>query len=542
MKERVEMVPDGHPSESACAGRSRREFLRDAVAAGGVLIGGPALLAGSAQASAAAATAAAKPKLGGDLRVGVSGGGSQDILDAHTWSTQIDGARVAQLYDFLAIRDHHFRLVPMLGTEFTPNAARTDMVVKLRPDVVFHNGKAMTSEDVVFTFNRILDPKVGAGGLGLIKPVIGQVEAVDRLTVRFTFKFPFNDFEDMVGDLSWGIVPVGYDPKRPIGTGPFKYQSFTPGQQSVFVRNENYWGTGVDGTHLPYVDSVTIVDLSDETARFNALVSGAVDAIDSLPYALLPVTRQNSNLEPLISETGNWYPITMRVDQPPFTDPRVRQAMKWIVDRPQMIKEAYAGQARLANDLFSNNDLLYDHALPQREQDIEKAKFLLKQAGHENLTLNLVTAPIENGVLESSVVFAAQAKAAGVNVQLTKLDNTTFYGPQYLKRTFSVDWWSTNSWIVNVAYTCGPDATYNETHYSDAKFNRWYGELLAAKDESLQKEIAAEMQAQLYDDGGWIFAGFPNNIDAYSRKVTGFVPDPSGYNLSYWGFKDVWFV
>src|SRR5262249_34047888 len=210
---------------------------------------------------------------------------------------------------------------------------------------------------------------------------------------------------------------------------PLTYQTFNPGQQSVFSRHKNYWDSP-----KPYVDSVAIIDLTDDSARVNALVSGAVDAIDSVPYALIPSVQANSNLQVLISQTGNWYPITMRVDSAPFNDARVRQAFKWIVDRPQMIKEAYGNQARLGNDLFAIDDPVYAHQLLQREQDIEKAKFLLKQAGHDGLTVNLVTAPIENGVVESCVVFAQQAKAAGVNVQLTKLDNTTFYSNQYLQR------------------------------------------------------------------------------------------------------------
>ena len=109
---------------------------------------------------------------GGTLRVGVSGGGSDDILDAHTWSTQIDGARVCQLYDWLATRDPEFKLVPMLGTEFTPNATGDETIVKLRPGVTFHNGKPLTAADVVFTFHRILDPKVGASGHALISSVL----------------------------------------------------------------------------------------------------------------------------------------------------------------------------------------------------------------------------------------------------------------------------------------------------------------------------------------------------------------------------------
>ena len=310
----------------------------------------------------------------------------------------------------------------------------------------------------------------------------------------------------------------------------------------MFTRYDGYWDSGSSGVKLPYLDSVTIVDLSDDSARVNALLSGAVDAIDSVPYALLPVVQKSASVNALISETGNWYPITMRVDRAPFNDPRVRQAFRWLIDRPALIRQAYAGQARLGNDLYAIDDPLYDHSLQQREQDIDRAKSLLKAAGHENLTVNLVTAPIENGVLESCVVFAAQAKAAGVNVVLSKLDNTTFYNSQYLQRTFSVDWWDTESFLAGTAYTCVPGAAFNETHFNDPAFTKLYFEALAARSLPLQKEIAAKMQQILWADGGEIIPGFLNNIDGYSKKVTGFVPDRSGFNLSYWGFKNVWFV
>jgi peptide/nickel transport system substrate-binding protein len=525
------------------SGRSRRAFLREAATASGALVAGPAFLAAcdvGGEDSASKTTAAANPKRGGALRIGVSGGGGSDTLHVYRGATNADSARLVQMYEWLAERDHDYKLKPFLGTEFTPNAAGDEMTVKLRQGVTFHNGKPFTAEDVIFSFKMLLDPKVRAGLQSLYAPFLDPsgMEALDTHTVRFKFKRPFNDFMDFVAVApNAGIVPVGYDPNNPVGTGPFKLESFTPGQQSVFTRNEDYWGEG------PYVDSVTIINLTDEAARVNALVSGAVDAIDSVPFPLLPSVQSNSNLVPLISKTGNWYPITMRVDRAPFNDVRVRQAFRLIVDRPEVVQRAYGGQAQLGNDLFSQPaDPLYNHDLPQRVQDIEQAKFLLKQAGQEGLTVQLVTAPIQNGVVNSCVVFAEQAKEAGVNVQLTKLDNTTFYNDQYLQRTFSVDWWTTNSFLVTCAYSCVPDAVFNDTHWDDPQFTKLYYEVLATQDPELKQEIANEMQKQLWNEGGELIPGLPNGIDAFSKKVTGFVPDRSGIALSGYRFKQVSFV
>ncbi len=529
--------------ESRFGGVSRRRFIRDAFATGGALAGGSALLAACGNSSAStnatsAATTVGTPKMGGAMRLGVSGGSSKDTLDPHTWAQQIDGARVCQLYEWLAYRDADYVLRPMLGVEFIPNKNADQMLVKLRPGVTFHSGKPLTADDVVFSFERMMNPNVGAAEYGQFISVIKKVEAVDSGTVRFTFKFPFSQLEDFAGSSSAGIIPVGWTENKPDGTGPFKFQSFTPGQQSVFVRNDHYWDHP-----KPYVDSVTIIDLTDDAARVNALVSGAVDAIDSVPYVLLPSVQANTNLHALISETGNWYPLTMRVDKAPFNDPRVRQAMRWLIDRNQMLNDAYGGHARIGNDLFAIDDPLYDHSIEQREQDIDKAKFLLKQAGHGNgLTVNLVTAPIENGVVQSCVVFAQQAKAAGVNVVLTKLDTTTFFDNQYMQRTFSVDWWDAESFLSGTAYTQLPFSHFNETHYDNPQFTKWYYDAVATTDFSLQKEIAAKMQQQLWLDGGEIIVAFADNVDAYSRKVTGFIPNKTGFNLNYWGVKDAWFV
>jgi peptide/nickel transport system substrate-binding protein len=544
MKE-CEMGPEDRGSGFYEGGTSRRRFFRNAFAAGGVLAGGSALIAacGGTSSSSTASGAAApaivgKPKMGGAMRLGVSGGSSKDTLDPHTWAQQIDGARVCQLYDFLAYRDPDYVLKPMLGVEFTPNASQDQMLVKLRPGVTFHSGKPLTADDVVFSFERVMNPNVGAAEYGQFTSIIKRVEAVDSGTVRFTFKFPFNQLEDFAGSSSMGIIPVGWTEDKPDGTGPFKFQSFTPGQQSVFVRNENYWDHP-----KPYVDSVTIIDLVDDSARVNALVSGAVDAIDSVPYSLLPSVQQNSNLHALVSETGNWYPLTMRVDRPPFSDPRVRQAMRWLIDRNQMLSDAYGGHARKGNDLYAIDDPLYDHSIQQREQDIDKAKFLLKQAGYgDGLTVNLVTAPIENGVVQSSVVFAQQAKAAGVNVNLTKLDTTTFYNNQYMQRTFSVDWWDAESCLSGTADTQQPTSHVNETHYNDPQLTKWYEQAVSTTDFNVQKEIASKMQQQLWLDGGEIIVAFADNIDAFSTKVTGFIPNKTGFNLNYWGVKSAWFV
>src|SRR5262249_17254562 len=188
------------------------------------------------------------------------------------------------------------------------------------------------------------------------------------------------------------------NPSKPNGTGAFKYQSFTPGQRSVFTRNPHYWKTG-----LPYVDSVTIIDFSDSTSLQNALTTGVIQGAGALEGSQIAVLKTSSGVRTAASHPGAITPFTMRIDQAPFSDVNVRQAMRLLVGRPQLINSALDGFAVPASDVFSPFDPNFDSSL-HRQQDIAQAKFLLKKAGHENLTVQLVTSPVATGTVAMATV------------------------------------------------------------------------------------------------------------------------------------------
>jgi peptide/nickel transport system substrate-binding protein len=385
---------------------------------------------------------------------------------------------------------------------------------------------------------RILDPKDPKGGSASIGYIdIDNVKKLDPNTVRIPLKFANATFPDDIGQYFNGIVPVGYDPAKPVGTGAFMYESFTPGQQSVFKKFPNYWQTG-----KPYVDSLTIIDFTDDTARVNALLGNEVDAIDNLPTGQITEIEGNSALKVLIAETGEWQPFTMRVDQAPFSDPRVRQAFRLIVDRPQMVEQVLSKQGRVGNDMYAPFDPAYDSTLPQRAQDLDQAKSLLKAAGHAGLTVELVTAPVFQGVVQAAEVFAQQATGAGVSVQLRQLDTGTFYGPNYLKWTFAQDFWATREYLPQVAQGSLPTSPFNETHWDNATFIKLIGQARAELDEAKRTQIIHEAEMIEYDIGGYIIPYFSNQIDAYSAKLTGFIPPKSGFPLGNYWFKNVGFV
>jgi peptide/nickel transport system substrate-binding protein len=231
----------------------------------------------------------------------------------------------------------------------------------------------------------------------------------------------------------------------------------------------------------------------------------------------------------------------MRLDKAPFNNNDVRQAFRWVVDRPQMIEQALAGHGRIGNDIFSPFDPAYNHSLPQRHQDIEKVKFLLKKAGQENLSVDLQTSDVAAGLVQAAQVFAEQAKKAGITVNVKKLDPSVFWGPYYPNWTFAGDFFNSRNYLPQTSQNMLPTAPFNETKWKDAQWNALYKQAMATVDQHKRTEIIHEMQKIEWDRGGLIIWSFNNIVDAYSAKITGLKRDAS-LALNRYGFEHVWFV
>jgi peptide/nickel transport system substrate-binding protein len=334
------------------------------------------------------------------------------------------------------------------------------------------------------------------------------------------------------------IYPCHVSPAQmrlhPIGTGPFKYVSFTPGQRSVFARWERYWDHP-----LPYADQLVMVNYNDRASQVNALISGEINLANLLSQDVMgSVTSGGKKV--VVSPGGGWNPFTMRVDQAPFTDARVRQAFRLMVDRKKMLDVVFGGHGTIGNDVFGIWDPDYDRSIPQRDQDIEQAKQLLKAAGHDGLRVELVTSEIAQGVTSMAQVFAQQAKDAGVTVHLRQVTPTDFYGPNYLRWTFAQDFWYYGSYLGQVALATLPDGPYNETHYDNPRYSALYEQALATLDDAKRAEIVHEMQKIDWDDGGYIIPFFPPTIDAYSSKVHGLKEGKTGVPFNQHNYKKVW--
>ncbi len=525
---------------------SRRQLF---VGAGGVALAGTlAACGGESPSPSGSGTSAGKPKAGGNFRLGVTGGGAKDMFDGQNIVTKPDQARLVSAFETLLTFDDEYQLQTDGLAESVEADNPTQFTIRLRDGIEFQDGKTLTADDVIYSLQRIGTEKFGLTGFAATASMdIANIKKMDDRTVRLPLLSPDSTIPQTLASYTFGIVPVDYekftgDPSTQIGTGPYKLKSFTPGQESVSERHPNYWR----GDGSPYFDQVTITDFADATAQVNALQGGQIDAMTDLPAAQVAAIEQ-AGQKALISQTGGWIPLCMAIDMPPFDDNRVRQAMRLIVDRQQMIDQLASGYGTIANDLYAPFDDGYFADLPQREQDIDQAKSLLKQAGAEGLKVDLHTTNGASGMVELASVFATQAKDAGV--EITVKNDPNYYGDAYLKLAFSVDFWGTRGYLNQVQQGSLPNSPYNETHWppksgEGSNFGDLYQQALAATEDAKRIEIQHEMQQLEYDLGGYIIPFFGSLIDGYAPTVAGLSPSKGTLNLAGFGhgFRTIWFA
>lgn len=500
---------------------SRRSFLRSTTLAGS------AVAFGGMTALSDAFAQTAEPKKGGTLRVAVPGGAA-DSLDPHRTQGQVsDIVRFTNLFDGLTeyTPDAEIRLV--LAETFTPNEAADEWIVKLRNGIKCHDGREFTADDVIFSVKRLLDPANPTKGASLIRFVdADRLEKVDSHTVRFRLKQAYGPFKDVWANRYLRMVPANFDPAKPVGTGPFRVQAFTAGQQSTFERFDGYF------REPAFADRLVIVNINENAASINALRGGQVDISYSLPFAEARTIESNPRLKLLNNPSGLYIPIYMRTDIEPFNDVRVRKAMRLIADRNQLVKVALAGFGETANDMVGRYTTCGVTDVPKREQNIAEAKALLEAAGKSNLSVELAAVNGTAGMVECAQVFAQQAKAAGVNITVRVLDQGAYLA-KYAEWPMGVDFLN-DTYLALAARSLLPSGTFNTTHWNDPEFVELANKAFATSDDAKRCDIVNKMRAIEWERGGNIVWGFANILNAYSAKVNGLTPykvDSALYHL-----------
>ncbi|HEY3727043.1 MAG TPA: ABC transporter substrate-binding protein [Solirubrobacteraceae bacterium] len=528
---------ENHYVDELLAGRlDRRDFLRRGAVAGMSASVMGALLAacgGANSPSSSSASGGGTPTKGGTLRLA-----SQTPATAINPMIVDDGGglcMLAQTGEFLTFDNNLLlRLEPMLATSWSHNGDGSVWTFKLRPNVKFHNGAPLTADDVVYTLKQLSDPKNSSNALSTFTGVLlpAGVRKVDTTTVAFHLESPNGNFPYLVSSDNYNaiIVPAGTDfgkwQKTFVGTGPFKLQSYTQNVGANFVANPNYWGPKA------YLDTVQFKFYESQSPQILALQGNDVDGVAQFVPSGAEAILNNSQYKIIRTKASNHREISMRVDQAPFTDARVRQAMALSVDRPGMVQALLHGLGSVANDNpFAPKFASTDPSVPQRVQDIPKAKQLLAAAGHPNGFTVTMAADIYEEIAQLAQVFKADAAKIGVTINLKVETQAAYYG----KSTFgNSDWLDSTVSMVNYGDRGVPNVfldapltthgAWNAAHFHNPAYDKLFQQYTAAIDVPTQKKIAGQIETLLLAQTPIIIPYFIDGLTATTPSVHGVNP------------------
>jgi peptide/nickel transport system substrate-binding protein len=541
-----------HIIDEFAAGRmSRRDFIRRATVVG---ITAPALgsilaacgSSASSSTSSSSGSSSATGAPGAVIKAGIVT--PTAAINPVTVADQGGLDMLAQTGEYLCLSSQGLTLQPVLATSWTPNAAADVWTFKIRQGVKFHNGAPLTAADVVYTYKLQTNPAGKSNALSAFGGVLtpAGVTQVDDQTVQFKLAAPNGNFPYLTSSDNYNmiIIPNNYDPAQWqstfVGTGPFKLGSYTPKVGATFTRNESYWGTKA----LPSQTQFTFYDTP--AASVLALTGGTIDVLGQFAVsggeALL-----NGSYNVIKLKTSAHRELSMRCDQAPFTDPRVRQAIALSLNRPDIITALWKGNADLGNDSpFAPVFPSTNTSVPQRTQNIAMAKSLLSAAGHASgFSTKLITENFLEIPQYAQIVVQAAA-AIGVKINLTVESSTQYYG----KATFgNSDWLDASMSLVDYGHRSVPNVfltapletinatagtgPWNAAHFANTSYDKLVTQYIAATDVGTQKSIAGQIEQLLLTQTPIIFGYFYNYLTATAMGVTGVYPTAIGHLFLY---------
>jgi peptide/nickel transport system substrate-binding protein len=426
------------------------------------------------------------------------------------------------------------RLEPMLALSWKPNSDGSVWTFKLRQGVKFHNGATMTADDVVYTFQQLSNPKNASNALSTFTGVLtpAGVKKVDSSTVEFHLESPNGNFPYLVSSDNYNaiILPAGTNFAKWqhtfVGTGAFKLGSYTQNVGASFVPNPDYWGGKplLAGTQFKFYTS--------QQPQILALEGGDVDVISQFVPAGATSLLTNSSFRIIRLKSANHRELSMRNDKAPFTDARVRQAVALSLDRTGMVSALLSGKGTVANDSpFGPRYPSTDTSVPQRTQDISKAKQLLSAAGHAGgFTTTMDTETYEE-IPQLAQVIKADAAKAGININLNIETQSAYYGKatygnsDWLDGTMSlVDYGDRGVPNVFLEAPLTSDGPWNAARFHNKQYDQLVKQYVAALDLQSQRQIAGKIQRLLLNETPIVIPYWIDGLTASKSNVGGLNP------------------
>lgn len=501
---------------------SRRDFLQTAVTLGGGLA-----LAGCAPTLNQPNTnPESTPIIGGNLKISIPG--QMGIFDPATHNKQEEAIVFCNIYETLTWITPDHNLEPMLAESWTASENLMTWTFNLLKGVKFHHGREMTSDDVVFTFKRILDPKTASAGMDTLN-MIGDITAVDASTVKFDLKFAYVDLPSIFSDQRFAIVPkdVAQDlVSKPVGTGPFKFESFDPGGGDfVMVRNPDYHGP------RPLLEKATLKLIPEIASRVVSLKNGETHVLWQVDFAVFDELKQSSGVKVREIPTESWDPLVMDVRKPPFSDPKVRQAIRYAIDKDELIKLSLFGHGVKVPFPLSPQNPLFPSDVPNIPLDITKAKQLLSDAGYPDGFKTPLYLGIGRPVrVAEGIAIAEMLKAINVQCDIQQMPLDKFFSDIEFKGEFYTDGWrgepSTDSQIYSRFRT---DGGWNVGHWSNAEADKLLDQSRQTASVDERRSLYSKLAQIVNEDGPYMIAWVANRSDAWRTEVLNFEPHPLNF-------------
>jgi len=526
---------------------SRRQFLRGGAAVGGVVALGAVLSAcgpaapqpsataapassggapagASTPASGPAPAAAGTPKRGGTLRYGLSTDPSN--FEPHISTGAASGVVKIMVYSTLLTYDPQGQLIGDLAESFGW-VDNTTYEVTLRKGVQFHDGSPLTADDVIFTFQRIMNPQTAATNAPRLADV-ASIEPGDNNTVRFRLKQANATLPYVLADNSSTIVSKkwidsGVDPKATMmGSGPFQFVDRQPGVAVNLKRNPNYFLP-----NLPMLDGITFQPMPDDGSRVTALRSGSVDFIDYVPYTSMDVIQKSSDLVFKSDRVLGFGWLAFVADKQPVSDVRVRQAFAYGMDRDKLAQTAFNGHGEaITGGLIPQGWVGYSADLEGTYKvDYDKAKTLLQQAGQSPLALDILTTSTYSVIARPAEAAQAELKQAGINGNLVEQEWLQFR-QTVQDGTYAVHVWGTaptfNDPDFLSEYVGSNGFFAKQIHFKDEQIDKLLLQGRQTVDQNQRAQIYHDLEKRVLDVLPWTYLIRREQGEAMQKYVQGY--------------------
>ena len=496
-------------------GWSRRDVVKMIMAAG--FTGTAAGQIFSVQQAAVAAT----PKKGGSVRAAMNLHGPDDTLDPILFTSQMDYTRGRTIYNNLTQLDDNLTPQPELAESFGPNADATEWTFKIRKGVSFHDGSALSADDVVYSMRR----HQGEDSPSVFKPMVESVaewKKTGEHEVKAILSSPNSDLPAILALFQAKIVKDGTSGDGN-GTGPFLVDSFEPGVKSVHSRNENYWRDG------PMLDGIEMTAITDPVARVNALIAGDIQMAASVDPSSFRQIEEAENSKLLSTPAGQQIGICCLKNSLPGSNDDFVKGLQYIQDRERIVKRILKGKGTVANDhpISPAHGPDFCSELPQREFDPDKAKHHFEKAGISSA--EIFVAPVSVGIEEIVLLTQANCAKIGVDIKIKKVPADGYWGAVWMKEPINVvNWLMRPTANAQMGVQFAPDAPWNDTYWKNERMGELLKLSLAELDPDKRHALYCEMQTLIHNESGMVIPAFSNVNDGVAKNVMGLPKVPIG--------------